>query len=70
MTSPTPLPTLLEQLRAAGVREAEFHEDGSPRRLVFEAVYKQPDKSADEEPKQSPGRRDLAHSRLRPSPAP
>ena len=68
MTSPTPLPTLLEQLRAAGVREAEFHENGSPRRLVFEAVYKQPDPTDEEKP--TPGRRDLAHSRLRPSPAP
>jgi hypothetical protein len=69
------LARLLEVLRTANVREAHFHADGQPARLVFG----QPDvpaasRSGDDgdDSKDKPGGKDprLAHSRMRPKAVP
>jgi hypothetical protein len=66
--TPDALAALIASLKAAGVREAQFHADGSPARLVF-SDDPAPPAEAPAEPsgeRHAPVNHALAHSRLRP----
>lgn len=65
--TPADLAALISCLTDAGVREATFHPDGTPARLVFDAPpHLAPIPSADAPAKPQPQAGVLAHSRMRP----